>query len=71
LGVVDLACAKQGIEGVVPWDDETCEVDEEGAADVEENQEEVNSDQAEEGIDLGDAGLLLEIVERRILGELR
>jgi hypothetical protein len=37
---------------------------------MEEDQETVDSDEAEEGINLGDAGLLLEIVEGRVFGKL-
>jgi hypothetical protein len=70
LGVVDLAGAEQGFERVVSRDNEAGEVDQELAADVEEDEEEIETDKAEEGVDLGHAGLPLKIVERRVLGQL-
>ena len=68
LSIIDLACAEQSVQGVVARYDEACEVYKEPSTDVEENEEEVDSDEAEEGINLRDACLLLEIVERRIFG---
>jgi len=68
LGVVDLASAEECIEGVVSRKDEPSKVHKKLAANVEEDEEEVEADKAEEGVDLGDASLLLEIVEGRILG---
>jgi hypothetical protein len=62
---------EEGLEGVVAGNEETGEVSEELASDVEEDEEEVNSDQAEDGVDLGDVGLALKVVEDRVLGELR
>jgi len=70
LSIIGLATAKQCLEGVVSWQDEAGEVHEELAANVEEDEEKVESDKAEEDVDLGDIGLLLEIVEGRILAEL-
>lgn len=71
LSIIDLACAEQSIQRVIPRDDEACEVHKELSTDIEEDQEKVDSDEAEEGIDLGDAGLLLEIVEGRVFGKLQ
>jgi len=70
LSIISLATAKQCLEGVVSWQDEAGEVDEELAANVEEDEKEVEPDKAEEDVDLWDIGLLLEIVEGRILAEL-
>jgi hypothetical protein len=70
LGVVDLAGTEQGVERVVAGDDESSNVDEKLAGNVEENQEEVEADEAEDGVDLGDGGLLLKVVEGGVLGQL-
>ena len=71
LGIICLACAEQGFHGVIPWNKEACKVDKEFSCDVEEDQEEVDSDEAEESIDLRHGGLLLEVVEHIILGKLQ
>jgi hypothetical protein len=70
LGVVDLAGAEQGVEGVVAGDDEPSNIDEELASNVEKDEEEVEADEAEDGVDLGDGGLLLEVVEGGVFGQL-
>jgi len=70
LGIVGFAGAEECLEGIVSGNDETGKVDKEIAANVEEDEEEVEADKTKEGVDLGDAGLLLEVVEGRILGEL-
>jgi len=69
LGIVHLARAEKCIQRVVSWDDEACEIHKELSTNIEENQEEVETDKAEEDIDLWNICLLLEIVEGRILGE--
>jgi hypothetical protein len=71
LGVVDLAGGEKSLEGVVAREDEAGKVDEECTAEVEEDQEEVQAAQAEDHVDLGHAGLLLEIVEHLIFGQLQ
>jgi hypothetical protein len=71
LGVIGGAGGEQSIERVVGRDDETRQVDEEFTGDVEEDQEEVDANQTEDDIDLGDGALTLEVVEDRVLGELR
>ena len=43
LSVINLACTEQRIKGVVTWDGESCNIYEEFASDIEEDQEEVNS----------------------------
>ncbi len=70
LSIVNLVIAEQCLEGVVSGKDEAGKVDKELASDVEEDEEEVETDKAKEDVDLGDAGLLLEIVERRIPAKL-
>lgn len=39
-------------------------------ADVEEDEEDIETDEAEEGVDLGNGGLALEVVEVGVFGEL-
>jgi len=70
LGVIGGGSGEQGLEGVVTGEDETGKVDEELASDVEEDQEEVNTDQTQDDIDLGDRGLTLKVVQDRVLGQL-
>lgn len=71
LGVVNLVGTKERIQRIVSGNNEPGKVHKEFAADVEEDQEEVEADEAEEGVDLGDTGLFLEVVEDGILGKLQ
>lgn len=59
------------MEGVVTGNQETGKVDEELASNVKEDQEEVDSDKAEDDIDLGDIGLTLKVGKDGVLGELQ
>lgn len=59
------------MQRVVARDDEAGDVGQELAAEVEDDEEEVQGDKTNDGVDLGDRGLLLEVVESRVLGELR
>jgi hypothetical protein len=70
LGVIDFAGAEQGAQRVVCGDGEASDVNEEGPGNVEEDEEEVQPDEAEEGVDLGHRGLLLQVVEGGVLGQL-
>jgi hypothetical protein len=70
LGIVDLASAEEGFKRVVARENEAGEVDEEGAAKVEEDQEEIETSQSQDHVDLGHTGLLLKIVEDFIFGQL-
>ena len=70
LGIIVLGGGKERIERVVSGDYEASEVGEELAAEVEDDQEEVESNEADGGISLGNAGGLLEVVEGRVLGQL-
>jgi len=70
LGVVGGAGGEQGMQRVVGRDDEADGVDEELGGDVEEDEEEVRGAKAEHDVDLGDARLLLELVQVRVLLEL-
>lgn len=70
LRVINLAGTEERIERVIPRQYETSKVDEKLAGDVKENQEEVQAEESKDDVDLGDRGLLLEIVESWIFGEL-
>jgi hypothetical protein len=70
LSVIDLASGEQGVQGVVAGDDESSNVDKELASNVEEDEEEVEAGKTEDSVGLGDGGLLLEVVEGGVLGEL-
>lgn len=71
MSIVGLACTEQRIQGVVSWNKESGEVHKEFTSDVEEDEEEVDRNEAKESVDFGDGGLLLEVVERGISGELQ
>jgi hypothetical protein len=71
LSVVNLVTAKQRLKRVVSREDEAGKVDEKFASNVEEDEEEVETDEPEEDVDLGDVGLFLEIIEDRILAKLQ
>lgn len=70
LSVINRSSGEESIERVVARDDETGQVDQKLAGDVEEDEEEVDADQTEDDVDLGDGGLTLEVVEDGVLGEL-
>ena len=67
LCIISFACAEQSFQRIVSWNDKTCDIDKEFSCNVEEDEEEVNCDEAEESVDFGYRGLLLEVVEHRIL----
>ena len=71
LCVINLAGAEQGVQRVVAGDDEASNVDKELASNVEEDEEEVEAGETENSIDLGDGGLLLEVVEGGVLAKLQ
>jgi len=71
LSIIDLACAEQSIQRVIPWDDKSSDVDQELASNVEEYEEEVHCGQPQKGVHFGDRCLFLKIVEDGILGELQ
>lgn len=71
LSVVCGGGAEQSLDRKVARDDEASHVDEELAGDVEENEEEVQGANTKDGVHLGHRGLLLKVVENRVLGKLR
>jgi len=70
LGIIARLRSEQSLEGVVGWDGEADGLDEEVGGDVEEDQEEVQGSEAEDDVDLWHIGLLFEVVEGRVFGEL-
>lgn len=70
LSVIGFAGRKERLKRVVTGDQETSKVDEELASNVEEDKEEVDADQTQDRIDLGDVGLALQVVEDGVFGEL-
>lgn len=71
LGVIDLAGAEQGAQRVIAGNDEAGNVDEEGAGNVEEDEEEVQACETKDGVDLGHRRLLFEVVEGGVFGQLQ
>jgi len=55
---------------VVAGNDEAGDIGQELAAEVEDDHEEVERNQADNTVGLGDRGLLLEVDEHRVLGQL-
>ena len=70
LSVIPSTRRKQRLKRVVAGEQETGEINEELATDVEENKEKVHADQAEDHVDLWDGALALEVVEDGVFGEL-
>lgn len=70
LGVVGGAGSEQGVQRVVAGNDKSSKVGEQLAAEVEDDEEEVEGGEADDGVGLGDTGLLLKVVEGGVLGEL-
>jgi hypothetical protein len=71
LSVICGTASKQRVERVVSRNQETGKVNQELAGNVEEDEEKVDSNDTQDGIDLGNRGLSLKVVEERVLGELR
>lgn len=70
LRVIRLAGREEGVKRVVAREDEAGQVGEELASEVEDDKEEVEGDEADEGVGLGDARRLLEVVQGGVLGQL-
>ena len=71
LGIINLAGREEGVQRVVCWDDERSEIGEESSTEVEEDEEEVESHNTEDRVDLWNRGLLLEVIEDRVARELK
>lgn len=70
MSIVGLASRKESLQGVVSWNDEAGQVGQELTAEVEDDEEEVQSGHANNGVDFGNRGLLLEVVELWVFGKL-
>jgi hypothetical protein len=70
LGVIALGGGEEGLERVVGGDDEAGGVDQELSSNVEEDKEEVEGAEAENNVDFGNVGLLLKLLQLRVLGQL-
>jgi len=58
------------VQRVVGWNSKADGIDEKFGGDIEENKEEIEPSKAKDNINLGDAGLLLEVVHEFVLAEL-
>lgn len=70
LGIIDLARTEQSFQRIVSWDEEAGKIHKEFASDVKEDQEKVDADEAEKGVDLRNRSLLFEVVEHGVFGQL-
>lgn len=70
LGIIDLVSGEQGLQRVVARDDKARNVGQELATQVEDDEKEVQGDETNDSVDLGNGGLLLKVVESRVLGKL-
>jgi hypothetical protein len=70
LRIISLSWSEKRLERVISWNNESGEICQELASEVEKHEEEVKTDDSEEAIDLWNGCLLLEVVEKRILREL-
>jgi hypothetical protein len=70
LGIISFAHGEQGLKRVITRDNEASKVCQELSTEVEEDEKEVCCSKAENDIDLGDRGLLFEVVQEGILGKL-
>lgn len=66
LSVIRLARSKQGMKRVIARNQESGEINQELASNVEEDEEEVDSHQTEDGVHLGDRSLSFEVVEEGV-----
>lgn len=70
LSVISLADTEQSFEGIVSRNDKASQVGQDLSTKVEEDKEEVETDDSEKPVDLWNRGLLLEIVDDRVFGQL-
>ena len=71
LSIVGFAGGKQSLKRVVARDNEAGNIDEEGTAKIEDDEEQVDGAKAEDSIDFGNRGLPLKVGEAWIFGQLR
>lgn len=70
LGIINCTCTEQSLQGIVSWDEEPGKVHKELASDIEEDEEKVDADKAEKGVDFRHRSLLFEVVEHMVFGQL-
>jgi hypothetical protein len=70
LGIIGLANGEESFEGIISGDDETSKVGKDLSSKVEEDEEKVEADYSKNGVNFGDGGLLLEVVEDLVLRKL-
>ena len=70
LRVVGFGGSEEGVERVVCGEGKASGIDQELAGNVKEDEEEVEGGDAQHHVDFGDAGLLLEVVQGWVFGEL-
>jgi hypothetical protein len=68
LSVVNFARTEERFHGVVPRDNEPSDIGQDLTTEVEEDEEEVQADETEEGINLWHGGLSLEVVKDLVRG---
>jgi hypothetical protein len=70
LNIICGASSEECMEGVITGDNEAGKIDEKLASNVEKHQEEIRPNQAQEGVDFGNRGLSLQVVEHGVFGKL-
>jgi len=70
LCIISFANTEKGLQRIVSWNHEAGEIGQELTPDVKEDEEKVQPDETEKGINLGDRSLLLEVVQDRVLRKL-
>ncbi len=68
MSIIHFADAKQRLQGIVSRDHEPSKIHKELASDIEEDEEEVYSDESEKGVNFGYGGLFFEVIEHRVFG---
>jgi hypothetical protein len=68
LSIIRFANAEESLKGVITRNDESGKIGKKLTSDVEEDKEEISGKQAKEGIYFRDRGLLLQVIQNRILG---
>lgn len=70
LRIINFTRTKQSVQRIVSWDEKASKVYEKLSSNIEEYEEEIDSDETEEGIDFWHGCLFLKPIEGRILGKL-
>lgn len=70
LSIIRGARTEQGLQRVITRDNETNDIDEERTGNVKEHQQDVGSNQSQDGVGLGNRRLLLQVVKDGVFGKL-